>query len=125
MQKYFQNNFGIKLNLGVIFFLHNIHIHEVFILNITFCVCMCMCVYMCVLYFYFIYADLCKHRPLESYQSIKHKRIKGFTVRVLHHNVEKGVQSVLKKLNTHTHTDYKMKQKQKHTHHSVMVSLKG
>lgn len=48
-----------------------------------------------------------KHRL--SYQSIEHKSIKRFTVWVLHHNVEEGVQSVLQKLNTQTHTDYKTK----------------
>lgn len=51
----------------------------------------------------FEFVHIWSNRPWQSYQSIKHKSIKRFTVRVLHHNVEEGIQSVLQKLNTHTH----------------------
>lgn len=63
---------------------------------------------MSILYFLFVHIWL-KHRLWQSYQSVKHKRVKRFTVWVLHHNVEEGVQSVLQKLSTQTHTDYKTK----------------
>lgn len=33
-----------------------------------------------------------------AYQGIKHQRIKSVTVRVLHHDVEESIQSVLQKL---------------------------
>lgn len=35
-----------------------------------------------------------------SYQGIKHQRVKGLALGVLHHDVEQGVQGVLEKLQT-------------------------
>lgn len=36
--------------------------------------------------------------PLQTHQSIKHQSVKGLTLRVLHHDIKKGIQCILKKL---------------------------
>lgn len=55
----------------------------------------------------FIYTDnkLCSTVSvcLFAYQGIKHQSIKSVTVRVLHHDVEESIQSVLQKLEWQTH----------------------
>ncbi len=39
-----------------------------------------------------------------AYQSVKNQNIIVISLRMFHHNVEKGVQGVLQELHTHTHT---------------------
>lgn len=53
-----------------------------------------------------------------THQGIKHKDVIVISLRVFHHNVEQGIQSVLQKL--HTHVQEKKRENQsKYTHASL------
>lgn len=72
----------------------------------------------------FIYREISQQlRRWGSYQSIKHKSVKSFTVWVLHHNVEESIQCVLQKLNTHTHTHKQTDYNRKRTHRAGYAAI--